>query len=222
MIKVDLMTNLSDLGFSKDTIAETILSTYNPDMEPNAAPMGVIMQSDQQLAINLFNSSQTSRNLQTNRFAVLNLTGNIEIFYKAAFKETNPCGRLPQEWFEKAQVVDAPKLRMADAVIEVSVKELVPLSEQKTQAVFNVELVAANQWYPQVYCRAFSATLEAIIHATRVKALISDEKEQETVSKLLATIESSSDVVNRVAPNSSYTKIMVDLTRRIDSWRNTP
>ncbi len=64
------------------------------------------------------------------------------------------------------------------------------------------------------------ATLEAIIHATRVKAFLNDEGEQKQVSKLLKLIDNCNDVVNRVAPNSSYSIVMADLMKRIDSWRS--
>jgi hypothetical protein len=75
---------------------------------------------------------------------------------------------------------------------------------------------------PQVYCRAKALTLEAIIHATRVKAFVNNEKQQKNIHKLLATIENSRDIINRVAPNSMYSAIMADLMQRIDSWRNKP
>ena len=65
-------------------------------------------------------------------------------------------------------------------------------------------------------------TLEAIIHATRVKAFVNDEKQQKNVNALLELIENNNNVVNRVAPNSIYAAIMADLTKRIDSWRNKP
>jgi hypothetical protein len=35
-----LMTTLADLGFSKDSIVEKVVSTYNVDGQPKAAPMG--------------------------------------------------------------------------------------------------------------------------------------------------------------------------------------
>jgi hypothetical protein len=218
---VGLTAKLSDLGFSKGIIAETIVSTYNIDGKPNAAPMGAIMEDEQHLAINLFNSSLTCSNIKANRCAVVNLTSNIEVFYKTAFKEANPDGKLPQEWFEKAKAVNAPRLRSADASIDVSINDLVPIGTEKIRAVFNTELVQAKQKYPQVHCRAKSATLEAIIHATRVKAFINDEKEQKRVSKLLEMIGNCNEVVNRVAPNSSYSMVMADLMKRIDSWRNS-
>ena len=212
------MAKLSDLGFSKDVIVETIVSTYNTGGEPNAAPMGVIMMDEKHLAINLFNSSTTCTNIKSNRYAVVNLTDNIEVFYRTAFKEANPDGVLPQEWFEKAKAVNAPKLRLAETTIDVSVTDLVALDAEKTRAVFTVELVQAAQKYPQVYCRAVGATIEAIIHATRVKALVNDEKEQKRVSELLKKISYCNDVVGRVAPNSSYSLVMADLIKRINSW----
>ncbi len=49
--------------------------------------------------------------------------------------------------------------------------DLAAVGAEKTRAVFSVELVKAEKGYPQVYCRAFGLTLEAIVHATRVKAL---------------------------------------------------
>ena len=218
---VDSMAKLTDLGFSKGIISETIVSTFNKDGKPNAAPMGVIMEDEQSIIINLFNSSSTCRNLQANRCAVINLTSNIEVFYKTAFKEANPNGKLPEEWFEKAETVNAPKLRLADATIEVSVTDMEPIGMEKTKALCNVKLVNATKNYPQVHCRAMSATVEAIIHATRVKAFINNEKQQKHVNKLLEMIANCNDVVNRVASNSPYSAIMADLMKRIDSWRNT-
>ena len=215
-----MAAKLTDLGFLKGIIAECIVSTYNVDGKPNAAPMGVIMEDEQHLIVNLFNSSTTCSNIKANRCAVVNLTSNIEVFYKTAFKEANPDGKLPQEWFEKAKAVNAPKLRFADATIDVSVTDITPIDTVKTRAVCNVESVQATRKFPQVHCRAMDATLEAIIHATRVKAFLNDEGKQKQVSKLLELIDNCNDVVNRVAPNSIYSLVMADLIKRIDSWRS--
>ena len=215
-----MAAKLSDLGFLKGMIAECIVSTYNMDGKPDAAPMGVIMEDEQHLIINLFNSSTTCINIKANRCAIVNLTSNIEVFYKTAFKEANQNGKLTQEWFEKAKAVNAPKLRFADATIDVSVTEITPIGTLKTRVECNVELVRATRKFPQVHCRAMDATLEAIIHATRVKVFLNDEGKQKKVSELLKLIENCNDVVNRVAPNSSYSIVMADLMERIDSWRN--
>jgi uncharacterized protein len=218
---VDLAVKLTDLGFSKGVIAETIVSTYNTDGTCNAAPMGVILQDEQHLVINFFNSSLTQKNIVANKCALVNLTGNIEAFYKTAFKEVNPQGKLPQEWFEKAKIVKAPKLRFANATVEVTLGGLVTDGVEKTKVVFSVQSVDATMMYPQVFCRAAALTLEAIIHATRVKAYVNVDSEQAHVNTLLETINSYAELINRVAPNSSYQVVMADLQKRISSWRNT-
>lgn len=212
------MVKLSDLGFLKGAVVETIVSTYNRDGSPNAAPMGATLKDEQHLAINLYNSSITLANIKSSRCAVVNLTGNIEVYHRTAFKEANPDGVLPREWFAKAEAVNAPKLCLAEATVEVSVADLAATDAEKTRAVFTVELVQAERMFPQVYCRAFGATLEAIIHATRVEALASDRKEQEHVGELLRKIQDCNDLISRVAPNSPYSAVMADLMKRIDAW----
>ena len=133
----------------------------------------------------------------------------------------SPQGRIPHEWFEKAEKVDAPRLRMAEAIIEVSVADITLFSNEKAEASCDIKLVKASKTLPKVYCRALFATIEAIIHATRVKVFLTGNKqEREQALKLVETIENCYDIVNRVAPNSQYSEIMADLTRMVDSWRN--
>jgi len=216
------LTKLADLGFSKGIIFETIVSTYNLDGSPNAAPMGVTMLNHEILAIDIYDSSQTSCNLKTNRSAVINLTIAIELFYKTAFKETNPKGKLPLDLFQRTAKINAPKLLLADATIDVSIVNMDPVGEEKTRFFCKVEGINAVMTYPQVHCRAMPATLEAIVHATRIKVYANDEKKKEQVNHLLQTINNCSDVVNRTAPNSTCSAVMADLMKRIDSWRKKP
>ena len=115
------MATLSDLGFLKGIFAETIVSTYNADDTPNAAPIGILMENEQTVTMNIFNSSSTNHNLKANNFAIINLTNNIDVFYKTTFKEANPNGKLPPDWFDRAKIVNAPKLRFANATIGVKV-----------------------------------------------------------------------------------------------------
>ncbi len=218
---VSSMAKLTDLGFKKGVICECIVSSYNPDDSADAAPMGVTMQDPQHIVLEIFTASQTLRNLQANKCGVVNVTSDIEVFYKTTFKEANPDGALPQDWFERAQMVKAPELCFADATVAFSVLQMEPDGE-KTRVICLVEQICARENYPQVYCRAMSLTLEAIIHATRVKAYINNEKEQKRVGALLGLIQNCSEVVNRVAPNSAYSAVMDDLNKRIDSWRLKP
>jgi len=214
-----LTEKLADLGFSKGIITETIVSTDDAEGQSNAAPMGVTIKNAQHIAIRPYTSTLTYKNLQLKRCAVINVTANAELYYRTAFKETNPEGIIPQEWFEKAQTVDAPKLRMADAHIEVSVADITAFDAERATALCQVRQIQAPKALPKVYCRASSAIIEAVIHATRVQVLVNDRNEQKNVRRLLEMIKNCSDVVNRVAPNSRYSEIMTDLTKRIDLWR---
>jgi len=212
---------LDDLGFLKGSIGETIVSTYDVDGQPNAAPMGVVIESNERLLIRPYLSSLTYKNLQTKKCAVVNVTSNPELFYLAAFKEANPDGNLSPELFEKAETVDAPRLRAADAIVEVLVAETGSFSTERAEFLCNVQLVKASKALPKVYCRALFATIEAIIHATRIKPFLrGDKQEQERAFRLLELVEICQDVVNRTAPNSRYSEIMADLTQRINLWRN--
>ena len=210
---------ITDLGFSKGIIFETIVSTFDEAKTPNAAPMGIIMEDEQTLNLNIFNSSLTSRNLKASGCAVINLTSDIAIFYRSTFKEANPDGKLPLEWFEKSASVNAPKLRWADATVDVSVTRIQLVGTDKAKVQFRVEKVTAAKQYPQPNCRAMALTLEAIIYATRVKPFAIDPSKQAEVYNLLGLIENCSKVVNRVAPKSTYSAVMADLTNRINHWR---
>jgi len=215
------VTSLDDLGFLKGSIGETIVSTYDADGQPNAAPMGVVIESNERLLIRPYISSLTYKNLQAKRCAVVNLTSNPELFYLTAFKEANPDGNLSPELFEKAETVDAPRLRAADATVEVSVAEICSFGAERAEFLCNVQLVKASKALPKVYCRAQFATIEAIIHATCIKPFLrGNKREQERAFRLMELIEICQDIVNRTAPNSRYSEIMADLTQRINSWRN--
>jgi hypothetical protein len=217
----DCMTNLDDLGFLKGTIGETIVSTYDVDGQPNAAPMGVVMKGSEQLVIRPYISSLTYKNLQTKKCAVVNLTSNPELFYLTAFKEAATDGKLSPDLFEKAETVDAPRLRAADSIVEVSVTETASFGAERAEFLCNVQLVEASKELPKVYCRAQFATIEAIIHATRIKQFLrSDKQEQERAFRLLELVEICQAVVNRTAPDSRYSEIMADLTQRISLWRS--
>ena len=166
-----MKATLADIGFCKGVISEVILSTYNLNKEPNSAPMGMKMLDEQHLTSDIYNTSSTCQSVKQNKCAVINITGNIEVFYRSAIKEANPSGRLPSDWFKNSRGVNAPKLRLADATVEVSAQELAPLANGKTHFIFKVESIRAPCKYPQAYSRALPLTVEAIIHATRVKAL---------------------------------------------------
>ena len=215
------MPNLNDLGFLKESICETIVSTYDSKGQPNAAPMGVVATSSEQVIIRPYHTSLTCKNLQVNGCAVVNVTSEPELFYVTAFKEVNPDGKLPHKLFEKAETVNAPRLAAADATVEVLVVESGSFGSERAEFLCNVQLVKTSKAVPKVFCRAQFATIEAIIYATRIKPFLNGNKQQQELAvHLLELVNVCEDVVNRTAPNSLYSEIMADLTQRIRLWRN--
>lgn len=213
-----MTANLTDLGFRKGVFSETIVSTYNPDGSGNAAPMGLKLVDEQHLEMNIFNTASTCRNLKAKKCAVVNLTHDIEVFYKSSFKDANLAGKLSAEWFTKAEVVNAPMLRSADATIEVAADTMMEDGD-RTEFVCSVKRLVATAQFPQVYCRAMPLAVEAIIHATRVKVFLTTPEKQKEVAELIELIKHYAQVIRRVAPDSEYTAVMADLQGRIDSWR---
>jgi len=130
ILMIEAVNSLKDLGFTKGVILETIISTYCLDGQPTAAPMGVMTMDMQHLIVKPYCSTLTFKNLYFQRSAVLNLTSNPELYYRTAFKEVNPNGKVPLEWFGKAEIVNAPIILSADAFIEISVLEIKPFGER--------------------------------------------------------------------------------------------
>ncbi len=215
------MMKLSGLGFSRSVNCEAIVTTLNPDGSPNAAPMGMEMKDEQHLSLNIFNTAATCQNIKTKKCAVVNLTNSIEVYYKSTFKEANHRGRIPPSWFTRSTIVDAPRLRLADASIELSIGAITE-TQERTQFNGKVEYISAKEQLPQVYCRALPLTIEAITHATRVKAFMNDPEKKALVEELTQTIQNHAKIVARVAPNSEFTEIFADLEKRIETWRTQP
>jgi len=209
------MANLSDLGFKKGVVVETILSSYNADGSSNAAPMGATMIDEKHVAVTFYNSSRTFANVKAEKSAVLNITTDIWVYYRTALKESNAEGRLPDEWFAVTDMMKAPRLRSAEATIELKLIELTALGKDKTRAVFAADKTDAVQGYPKAYSRAFGATVEAIVHATHIKALNDGASQRKLVETLLLQIQMCRDVICRVAPGSAYEKVIDDLLKRV-------
>jgi len=207
---------LDRLGFLRGCIVETIVTTSDEAGKPNAAPMGAYTEDMETLTLRPYTDTLTFRNLKVSKSAVVNLTLNPEIFYRAAFKDANL--KLPSAWFEDAEAVNAPRLRGADAFIEVSVLEISRGGGERAEVKCAPHLVKRTRRKPPAYCRAVFATLESIIHATRVRAFLSKGREEEA-AELMKLIGHYRSLVHRVAPNSPHERTMELLVGKIKSWR---
>jgi len=211
---------LSTFGFQKTVIYESIVTTLNSDCTSNAAPMGITLQDEKHLTLTIFNTSKTLQNLKTNPCAVINFTCDIELFYKTVFKKTLFTGNLPLEWFVPAEYVAAKKLQVAEVALEVTVIDSKPLNDEKTLVICRIEhLTSSPIGVSQLYSRAFALTLEALINATRIETYHTNSQKQAQTNKLAEQIFDYAQIVERVAPNSIYTTVMVEMQKQIALWR---
>lgn len=213
------VSSLSDLGFIKNSMFEAIVSTYGADGMPNAAPMGVMTDDVHQLIIKPYTKSQTYRNILLRRCAVINLTSNPVIYYKTAFKDANPDNKVPFEWFERSDLVDAPKLKNVDVCIEAKIIKVEDVEKDRARVLCKVEKIdPIVRVYPRAYCRAPFAVIESIIHATRIEVFLSNDK-KEKAEELIDLVKHYDALVRRVAPNSAYIQIIADILLRIEAWK---
>lgn len=194
------MTLLRDLGFIPGCIFEVIVSTQG-DGGPNAAPMGVTLLSEEEITIRPFKTTRTYRNLMATGCAVLNVTDDPYLFYLATFKDRVG---FPEELFEEAEVVSAPRIKGCGAYIEVTVSEIKE-GDVRAAITCKVEHVTSSRVMPKAYCRARFAVIESLVHATRV---IEFRKVGRDVSDLVSIIDHYRKLVSRVTPGSVYEEIM--------------
>jgi hypothetical protein len=214
------MIKIEDLGFAKGVICETIVSTYSKHGIPNFAPMGVIKLDQKKIMIKIYKTSNTYKNLLTNCCAVVNLCSDPSMFYMSAIKEVKIENKKFLDLFEKGDLVNAPKLKSADATLEVVVVEFTEENLEKVKIVFEVKSIKGKRCFPKVHCRAFSATIESIILATRIRFyLVGDQLQKKQANKMIEKVMWLKEIVKRTTPKSKQADIMSDLIRRIESWK---
>lgn len=208
---------LFKLGFEKNSIVEAIVSTFDEMKNPHAAPMGVRTEDMSSIILMVYKTSQTYKNLMKKKIGVVNITSNPSIFHQTLFKDLNQDGKLPEKWFSKASKVEAPYMLNAEASIEIRIINVDEMDE-KVKMLCKIENILFNdRKVIQVYSRANSAVIESLIHASRIEIYLAAGKNVE-VKKLIELINHYDEIVNKVAPDSSYTNIMKDIQLRIKKW----
>lgn len=214
------MISLEDLGFTKGIIFETIVSTYTKQGHPNIAPMGVIKLDTRKILIKIYRSSNTFKNLKSKRCAVVNVSKDATLFYKSAIKENNIDNNVSKDLFEKGEIVDAPLLKKADATMEALVWDIKNLDSERAEVVLEVKKIKSAGCLPKVYNRAFSATIESIILATRIKLfLVGNQLQKKQAKKMIEKVMWFKEIIRRTAPKSEYENIISDLIEKIKVWK---
>ena len=156
----ELPGKLDSLGFRRGRIAEIILVTLNPDGSPNAAPMGVRRSGDAAFDVRPFKSSSTYRNLSRNPVSAINVTHDPVVFLATAFKED--ALRQPD--------IDGLRIRGCDALVALERTGGMEALEDRFSFTNQAKDITIYRDTPQVFSRGVAEAIEAVIHATRVKA----------------------------------------------------
>jgi len=207
------------LSVEKSHIYEVILSTFTEDGHPTAAPMGITFADDESLVVRPFKTSLTFQNLKAKRCGVANITSDPALFYAAAFKWMDKNREILLNQFERARSVDAPRIKVADGCIEFAVEREVDEGEDRGRFICPIRMAEVPTISVKPYCRSTFATIECVIHATRVREYLS-RGWTDRADRLTKLIDYYGDLVGRVSPDSQYDRIIRELSAYVRGlWR---
>jgi hypothetical protein len=210
---------INDLNVINGCVYEVIISTYGLSKRPNAAPMGLKFSDSDKFQFEMYKGSKTLQNLIEHKCGVANITYDAEVFYYTALKEENPKKVLSKITFQKSHKVKAPLIKEANFNLEFLVEAI---EETKKETIIKCRIIHIEKNDVKIlpYTRALFATIESIIHATRIKAFVS-EGEYEKADELLGLVNHYKNLIKRVSPNSMYSKIMQNLIKQCEKWRKS-
>ena len=205
--------SLSSLGYRKGSIYEVIVTTFDAQKRPHAAPMGVTVSKAREFILRPFVETETLNTLKVSKCGVINVTSNPWRFFRTALKNEAWVGPPPSSWFEHAKQVMAPRLRSSDSYAEFHVMDILGHGPRR---LIRCKVVHVDSTKREVtpYCRSTSATIESIIHATRVKELLK-EGDIRGAKRLIDLMKYYGELTNRVSPKSDEAKIIRCLLRHM-------
>lgn len=213
MVRMDragFAETLDSLGFREGCIAEVVLVTVNPDGSPNAAPMGAERVNGDVFEVKPFKASATYRNLLNDPRSTMNVTSDPTVFLATAFKDevsTQPA-------------MDGLGLRGCDACITLERTEGVEVSAERYLFRNKAKEVAVHASHPRVFSRGVAEAVEAVIHATRVKAFRMQGRHGDAL-ELEEKARECIGVVRKVSAGGSPEAETVDrLERLLEKWRS--
>lgn len=165
------------MGFKKGNIIETIVTTYNKDGSPNAAPMGVYATGKKSVIIKVYTDSDTYSNIVRNRGCVVNLVYDPLLFLRTTLLGRGKGEEEPEvnsSETGRARRVKAPFLKGSHAYLEAALRgqrEYVKVDEYKLSEVSIVRCsivrVVVKRKHPVGFNRGLAAAVELAIKLSR-------------------------------------------------------
>lgn len=196
---------LSVLGFCEGLIVETLAVTTGSEGVPHPAPLGVHKLSSGLLAVEVFEGGRTYENLERVGEITLNVTTDVELFYRALR------GRISSDEYAPSRFVRPPRLKGAEAVVEARVTDGI---EKPRSKFFELEVVWIEVFKksPTGLRRCDFVALESLIHLTRIEAL----RKGDEVRELLSLIRSYDVYAKRRCPWRPYREIINFVLREVE------
>ena len=169
--------NSNSIGMEKGSQYETIITTISPDGSKNAAPIGTIAYSENELMMRIFTTSHTAQNIIKNREFISNITSNPKIFTLSTI------ANLPEEYFTDE---DIPVLKDCDGYLKCKVKRLKearekndPVNSDGKSIVIKAEVceIVKNKECPQIVNRGLYMLIESLVNYTRIDMVDDNLKE---------------------------------------------
>lgn len=203
---------LEKLEIIPNCIYETIFTTYNKDFKPNAAPIGISTPDMKKIIAKLYTTSQTYRNILEKKCAVINIVNDLSLFYQTSMDKNS----LERETkiFKKSKNIDAPILNSASAYIEVSLKSIQNIDENRYKIVFRITHAKIIDPCATPMCRAPGLILESIIHGTRIE-IYNHKGDLEKAEQLIDQVKNYRELINRIAKGTKYEALMEKIWKKI-------
>ncbi len=176
---------LAELGFQKNWVYETLVSTRDGDGQPHASAVGVWSEDLSTLSARLYHGSQTLENLRREGRAAVNLPGGVAEIARVVFGEEHVFETGPQ---------DNPFLPASKGILFISVKDAIQ-EEGFDELCFFIEDVDIRE-SPTLINRAAALLLEALIVKSRATVLGRGE-----TKRLLGDYARA---IRKTAPGSPY------------------
>ncbi|MFQ5887318.1 MAG: DUF447 domain-containing protein [Candidatus Hydrothermarchaeales archaeon] len=167
---------MEKLGFKEGAISECIVTTFNEDHSPNAAPIGVVLK-DGKAIMKLHTFSDTYRNLIKSNCCVLNIVFDPFLFLKTAIVgQGKGKDELEIETKQVAEAthIEAPYISDADAYIELKLRsheerEMHDRHGKAKVSIVRCEIESINviKEYPLAINRGLFAAIELAILLSR-------------------------------------------------------
>jgi uncharacterized protein len=166
---------LSSIGICRGSLSEVIVTTYHSDGAPNAAPMGVLGLSGDNILLRVHRDTDTFENIRREGCCVVNIVFDPLLFLRCALVGRH-MGSEVVETLDvlRAEVVSAPYIKAANAYVEAELLSCEYVNREDSfgpASVAKMTLNAVNTVvlspFPMAPNRGFFAAIEIAVLLSR-------------------------------------------------------